>query len=203
MLAGLVTLVQVLHTTLETDRIQKDLKAAVYHEQVYENPQASQSHPRAVSEKPGIARTQSASVAAPKEIQGVATAAEGVLKYPSIGVDAAVVSGVSEEELNHALGIMGEDVPGTDGSHAVIAGHRSGITGKFFNTLHQAREGDVFSYHTSEGVLRYKVVSLQVVTPDKIDAVRPVPGESRMTLVTCYPNYSNAYRLLVTGIQVD
>lgn len=125
--------------------------------------------------------------------------ADGILHIPSIHLEAAVVNGASPEQLSYALGRTGHGIPGFSGAHPVIAGHNSGTRSEFFKKLNHVKEGEEFSFETSDGLLQYKVVSIEVVRPDQTDRVNPVPDKSLMTLVTCYPENSNQFRLLVTG----
>jgi len=195
LVSGLVLILIVLAGQHQTDRIQEDLIDSLKHVKAAsaEPAQLSQmdSNP---SEQPQMERSSQT-----EPEQGT----DGVLYIPSIHLEAAVVEGVSRKELSYALGKTGYGNPGERDAHSVIAGHNAGIKSGFFQRLNEVKKGEIFSYETREGVLKYKVIKIEVVRPDQIDRVNPVSGQSLMTLVTCYPERSNQYRLLVTGLLVE
>jgi len=196
LVSGLMLILIVLAGQHQTDRIQQDLIDSLKHVKAASTEEPAQlskmdSNPSEQPQMEGSSQT--------KPVQGT----DGVLYIPSIHLEAAVVEGVSRKELSYALGRTGYGTPGEMDAHSLIAGHNAGIRSGFFKRLHEVKKGEIFSYETREGILKYKVIKIEVVHPDQIDRVNPVSGQSLMTLVTCYPERSNQYRLLVTGLLVE
>ena len=129
---------------------------------------------------------------------------EGILTIPSIDMKAPVMRGASPENLDRALGsINGLDEPGVvDGSYA-IAGHRSHVFGTFFNRLDELQAGDRFSYETMKETFTFEVFDTKVVKPSEVESLRPQKGIALLSLITCYPENSNTYRLVVYGKRID
>ncbi|NUK29674.1 sortase [Parageobacillus sp. VR-IP] len=48
-----------------------------------------------------------------------------------------------------------------------------------------------------DGTLTYKVFNKKIVKPTEIDVIYPIKNKSMVTLVTCYPKYSDKQRLIV------
>ena len=106
----------------------------------------------------------------------------GKLTIGSVGISAMVLEGADSETLNVAPGhIPGTALPQENGNVA-IAGHRD----TFFRNLEKLRDGDSITLTTLTGVYRYRVDSMEVVDPARLDVLAPTK-EPTLTLVTCYP----------------
>ena len=79
----------------------------------------------------------------------------------------------------------------------MLSGHRGLPSAKLFTDLDQMREGDVFYIRVLEEVHAYQVDGIETVLPDETESLAIVPGEDRVTLVTCTPYGINSHRLLV------
>ncbi len=131
----------------------------------------------------------------PPPVEGDAVA---VIRIPRIGVDKAVVEGVSVSDLKRGPGhYPGSPLPGQPG-HAAIAGHRTTYGAPFYE-LNELREGDVMLVTTRQGEFRYLVDRTMVVRPDQREVLSPTM-ESRLTLSTCNPRFSARQRLIVSGV---
>jgi sortase A len=121
----------------------------------------------------------------------------GVLRIPTINLEAPLLDGTDDVTLNHGVGrIAGTARPGEQGNIG-IAGHRDG----FFRGLKDVTTGDAIEIKTLKGTDTYIVDGIQIVTPDNIDVLRPRSIPS-VTLVTCYPFHffgSAPKRYLVTA----
>jgi sortase A len=111
-----------------------------------------------------------------------------VLRVPAVGIEAPVLEGTSDVEMNRGVGhIAGSALPGEVGNVA-IAGHRDG----FFRALKDVKVGEVLEldHKTSAGMHRdeYKVERIAVVGPADVSVVAPTT-DATLTLVTCYPFY--------------
>lgn len=128
---------------------------------------------------------------------------EGVLTIPAIEMNAPVLKGASPENLSKALAaINGLDEPGVlNGSYA-IAGHQSHVFGQFFNRLNELEIGDVFQYDTPGEMLTFEVFNIEIVKPEEVSVLKPETGIALLSLVTCYPENSNEYRLVVKAKRI-
>lgn len=125
---------------------------------------------------------------------------QGILRIPKLDLEAAIVEGAGAEELQSALGhIAGGGEVGELNSNYAIAGHRSSRYGKFFNRLHELQQQDSFQLQTKTGSYSYEVYDIQIVEPEQIEILQPEAGKSIVTLITCYPDHSSKYRLIVKG----
>lgn len=128
----------------------------------------------------------------------------GVLEIPIIDLETPIVEGVSAEQLRIAVGHLPESGElGESGQNFVVAGHRSSIFGQFFNRLDELEVGDRFSIRTHRQIFTYKIINKQIVDPHELDAIKPVEGQKRVTLLTCHPAHSSSHRLLIIGNQQE
>ena len=129
-----------------------------------------------------------ASVAAPSRRPSRAPSegeALGRLEIPRIGLDLAVFEGTSDATLRKGPGHLGGTSWPSDGSRSgncVIAGHRD----SFFRPLERARENDVVRLRSEAGIATYRLERRRIVRPRDVSALAAT-GDSRVTLVTCYP----------------
>lgn len=125
---------------------------------------------------------------------------QGILTIPKLNLEAAVVEGADPEQLQSALGHISDGgEAGQLNSNYAIAGHRSSRYGKFFNRLHELNKQDSFQLQTSTGKYAYQVYNIQIVEPDQVEVLQPESGRSIVTLITCYPDHSSQYRLIIKG----
>lgn len=123
----------------------------------------------------------------------------GYISIPRIDVTLPIYHGVDERVMQQAVGhVEGTSLPvGGASTHAVLSGHRGLPSAKLFTDLDQMREGDVFYIRVLEEVHAYQVDGIETVLPDETESLAIVPGEDRVTLVTCTPYGINSHRLLV------
>ncbi len=108
----------------------------------------------------------------------------GRIEILRVGVSAVVVEGTGELALRRAAGhITGTGLPGEPGNIG-IAGHRD----TFFRSLRKIQRDDIITLTTARGQFRYRVVSMEVVSPHDVAVLNP-DGNEILTLVTCYPFY--------------
>jgi sortase A len=123
--------------------------------------------------------------------------AVAILRIPRIGVDKAVVEGVSRSDLRQGPGhYPGTALPGQPGN-AAIAGHRTTYGAPFYR-LDSLSPGDVITVTTRQGEFRYVVEEKQVVRPSSSHAL-DATMDNRLTLTTCHPRFSARRRLVVTA----
>lgn len=128
----------------------------------------------------------------------------GILSIPKINLEVAVKKGTDNETLKYAVGQFENSVmPGEYGNFA-IAGHRAYTHNKFFSNLDEVEIGDELSILSGDINYKYRVDSIEVVTPDKVDVVDTKDKEKKeITLVTCTPKYVGSHRLVVKGQYVE
>ena len=127
------------------------------------------------------------------------------LEIPKLDVDTMVVEGTSLAALRAGAGHYPETpLPGEAGNVA-IAGHRT-TYGKPFNRVDELVKGDKIVLTTPVGKYTYEVMGRPfVVEPTDYDAVvNDYPqGGSFVTLSSCHPEGSAAYRIIVRAELVD
>ncbi|GAA3570527.1 hypothetical protein GCM10022419_059210 [Nonomuraea rosea] len=134
--------------------------------------------------------------------------AVALLRIPRLGRDYryAVVEGIDAEHLKKGPGhYPGSAMPGQIGNF-VLSGHRTTYAAPF-NELDQLERDDEIVVEAREARYTYRVTSQDIVEPDQIDVLAPVPGKPGLrpirafiTLSTCHPEYSAAERLIVYGV---
>jgi sortase A len=126
------------------------------------------------------------------------------VKIPAIDVDLPIYHGTSDATLLEGVGhLEGSSLPiGGDDTHAVLTAHRGLADAAMFTNLDQVQVGDTFTIEVFGQVLTYRVRETKVVAPEDTDALRAVPGEDLVTLVTCTPLGINTHRILVTGERI-
>jgi len=187
MMAGIMLSVWLMNGNAKSDARQQDLMDAF----------------RSVEVKDGTGELAAKEVSGGVEL-GELSGIEGILTIPAINLEAPVLYGADAETLDQSLGaIKNMDPPGEmDGSYA-IAGHQAHVFGKYFNRLHEIEVGTQFSFQTAEGEMYFRVFDIQIVKPLEVEVLEPQKGKAIMSLITCYPKYSNEYRLVVQGERVE
>ena len=116
--------------------------------------------------------------------QQFAAAPLAILRIPKIELEVPVLAGTDELSLNRGVGhIEGTPRPGFSGNVG-IAGHRDG----FFRGLKDVSAGDVLELEAPERTDRYRIESITIVSPERVDVLAPTERPT-LTLVTCYPFY--------------
>lgn len=129
----------------------------------------------------------------------------GYITIPQIQVQLPIYHGTSAEVLNVAVGhLQGSSLPvGGKNTHAVISAHRGLPSARLFTDLDELVEGDIFTITILDEVYTYEVDKIRIVLPNEIDKLAIVPGEDRVTLMTCTPYGINTHRLLVQAKRID
>ncbi|AEV81068.1 hypothetical protein ACWT_0054 [Actinoplanes sp. SE50] len=125
----------------------------------------------------------------------------GRLYIPKLDKEWVVVNGVRAQDIKYAPGHYPETaLPGQVGNFSV-AGHR---IKKIFWRIDELQPGDVIGVETRDSWYVYQVYGQQVVKPNQVEVVDPVPNEPGvaptkrlLTLTTCNPKFNNYQRLIV------
>lgn len=129
----------------------------------------------------------------------------GTLVIPKIGLKMPLYHGTSEAVLSAGAGhVEGTALPvGGEGTHCVISAHSGLSNMAAFDDIRLLEPGDIFGVKVLGEYFCYEVVSTEVVEPDAVEALEPVPGADMMTLLTCTPYGVNSHRLLVHGVRCE
>ncbi|OZG58648.1 sortase [Bifidobacterium tissieri] len=142
-----------------------------------------------------------------KEYQSLLDSGNGVMgtiRIPKVSIDLPIYHGTSEKALASGAGhLYGSSLPvGGESTHSVITGHRGLVEAMMFTRLDEMKEGDFFYIEVMGETLGYKVDRITVIEPNDTSQLKIVPGEDRVTLMTCTPYGVNTHRLLVSGHRV-
>lgn len=147
-----------------------------------------------------------AATAKDKEYQSLLDSGSGVMgtiRIPKISVRLPIYHGTSQSALASGSGhLYGSSLPvGGRSTHAVITGHRGLVEAMMFTRLDEMRVGDYFYIEVMGRTLGYKVDRISVIEPNDTSKLKIVPGEDRVTLMTCTPYGVNTHRLLVSAVR--
>lgn len=127
--------------------------------------------------------------------------AVAIIRIPKIGVEKAVVEGVSVNALKQGPGhYPTTPLPGQPGN-AAIAGHRTTYGAPFYRT-DELTTGDLIQVTTRQGEFTYKVREKKIVRPTQNEVLDP-SEENLLTLTTCNPRFSAAQRLVIVAELTD
>ncbi|MEV4217323.1 class E sortase [Nonomuraea sp. ATR24] len=134
--------------------------------------------------------------------------AVALLRIPKLGrgYRYAVVEGVDAEHLKKGPGHDPASAPPGKVGNFVVSGHRTTYAAPF-NRLDELERDDEIIVEAREARYTYRVTSQDIVEPDEVEVLAPVPGKpdirpirAFITLSTCHPEYSAAQRLIVYGV---
>lgn len=119
-----------------------------------------------------------------------------------------ITQGTDRPNVLNPLGVghyEGTAMPGGVGNFA-LAAHRT-TYGKPFNRIAELQQGDPVVVWTEDTWYVYRVTSSQIVMPDDVQVIAPVPDrpgaeptERFLTLTTCHPMFSARERYIVHGV---
>lgn len=122
----------------------------------------------------------------------------GTISIPSIDVKLPIYHGTSEGVLYEGAGhLYGTYLPvGGAGRTAAISAHAGMVNATMFDNLPRMKIGDVAVVQVRDRKLAYRMVSSEVVSPDRSDAI-PFDDRDLLVLITCTPYGINTERLIV------
>ncbi|MFO7917413.1 MAG: sortase [Anaerolineae bacterium] len=119
------------------------------------------------------------------------------LVIPSIDVDAPIVQGDAEEDLEKGVGHRpGSANPGAQGN-MVLSAHND-IHGEIFRDLQTLKEGADVYVHTDTRLFHYLVQSIEIVPPTKVEVMDPT-DDARLTMITCHPYLLDTHRVVAVA----
>lgn len=127
----------------------------------------------------------------------------GRIRIPKISLELPIYHGTGKAALDAGVGhIYDTSLPvGGASTHSVLTGHRGMVGALMFTRLDEMAKGDTFYLDVMGETLIYRVDRITVINPNDVSRLKIVPGEDRVTLMTCTPYGVNAQRLLVSGVR--
>ncbi|MEO7060196.1 MAG: class E sortase [Lapillicoccus sp.] len=135
----------------------------------------------------------------------------GILRIPRLGStwSKPIYEGTGLDVLAQGLGhYQATNLPGEVGNVA-IAGHRAGHGNPLID-IDAIQDGDLMIIETREAYFVYKVDRHEIVNPDRIDVIAPVPESpgqvptvQHFTLTSCNPRYGSSHRWIVFSTFVE
>ena len=145
---------------------------------------------------------------APAVLAALPAEALAVLRVPAFGDDYVrpILQGTTPAVLREGVGhYTGTAGPGEVGNFA-IAGHRT-TYGAPFNPIAELAEGDPVVVETADSFFVYRVVEADVVRPEDVEVIAPVPDEpgaepteAYLTMTSCHPMFSARQRYVVHAV---
>jgi len=123
------------------------------------------------------------------------------LIIPKIGVEMPIVQGEDDSALERGAWLMPESSTPDLLGNTVLAGHRFKYKPphkETFYLLDKLEAGDLLQIFWQGKEYRYAVVSSEVVLPEQVEVLAPTEKPT-LTLITCYPLFSDEKRLVVKG----
>ncbi|MDF7639997.1 class C sortase [Bifidobacterium sp. ESL0784] len=144
------------------------------------------------------------SSASDKQYQSMLKSSNGVMgtvRIPAISLRLPIYHGTSAKTLNDGVGhLHGSSLPvGGKSTNSVLTGHRGLPEATLFTRLDELNEGDSIYIQTLNRTMGYKVIDINVVSPDDVHLYKVVPGKDYLTLMTCTPYGVNTQRLVITA----
>lgn len=141
--------------------------------------------------------------------QGDLTGTFGVVYIPRFGENYSrpVTSGIGTDVLDN-LGLghyPGTGAPGEVGNFA-LAGHRQ-THGQVLDQIHTLVPGDRVYVQTRDGYYTYVFRNIEIVLPDRVDVIAPVPTDPAarpvdriLTLTSCNPRFGAQERIIAYSV---
>lgn len=125
----------------------------------------------------------------------------GGISIPDLKLNLPIFKGLENSGLYYGAGTMKETQQMGQGNYALASHHVFGITGAndmLFSPLERSTAGMKIYLTDKDKVYTYTITSVETVTPDRVDVVEDVPGQTEITLVTC-EDAAATYRTIVKG----
>lgn len=121
------------------------------------------------------------------------------LRIPAMNCDVPLYLGATLNNMAYGAAQLGEtSMPiGGKNTNCVIAAHRGASTGEFFLYIENLKEGDKVYIDNLWETLTYKVVRIEIISPDDIEKILIEKDKDMITLITCHPYPYNYQRYAV------
>lgn len=128
-----------------------------------------------------------------------------ILSIPKLDLIYPVYDGATHENLLRGVArIEGTSYPlgGLD-TNSVIAGHNGLVDRTYFSYIKELNSGDLIMIQNSKEQLTYEVYKTKTIQPDDMNALRIIPGQDTLTLLTCTWPPPGTHRYLVYARRVS
>ena len=113
----------------------------------------------------------------------------GLISCDKLDMKLVVVEGANKENLRATIGHIEKTSAIGEEGNCVLAGHRGGYYGEFFQNIHMLAEGDIVTVTDIRNQsYQYKVYEQFVVEPTEVWICNPIEGEDTLTLLSCEDN---------------
>ena len=130
----------------------------------------------------------------------------GGIAVPDLAINLPIFKGVANDNLLYGAGTMKDNqVMGGENNYALASHHVFGLTGSsqmLFSPLEKAKVGMTVYLTDKSMVYTYKVTEIVSVSPEQIEVLDDVAGQSTLTLVTCEDKEATK-RLIVKASLTD
>lgn len=110
----------------------------------------------------------------------------GIIEIPAIEVKYAIVEGTEKSNLRTAVGHMSETAQVGSVGNCVIAGHRGGYYGTFFQNIDKLETGaEIKVTDLENNTYKYYVYEQKWIAPNDWSAIAAIEGEKTLTLLSC------------------
>ena len=136
---------------------------------------------------------------------GLADDMIGYITIDAMDEEMPLYIGANEENMSKGAVVMGQtSMPiGGENTNCVIAAHRGYRGIPMFQYVEVLQPGDKIEITNLWDTIEYEVAKCIVIRPDDIDAVKIVPGQDMLTLITCHPYTQNYQRYVVYCRRTD
>lgn len=125
----------------------------------------------------------------------------GYISIPNVDLSLPILRGATSENLNISATTVLENQIMGEGNYP-IAGHRTVHADTLFSPLASVKENDEIYLTNKEYIYKYKVSSIEIVTPESIEVLDQTEEYVVVTLITCYGKKSE-FRRIVKGVLID
>lgn len=130
----------------------------------------------------------------------------GGIAIPDLSINLPIFKGVTNDNLLYGAGTMKDNqVMGGENNYTLASHHVFGLTGSsqmLFSPLEKAKVGMTVYLTDKSMVYTYKVTEIVSVSPEQIEVLDDVAGQSTLTLVTCEDKEATK-RLIVKASLTD
>lgn len=120
----------------------------------------------------------------------------GRITVPSVGIDLAILEGVSNSNMSVGAGTLKAGQMMGAGNYA-LASHHMINKNLLFSPLDRVEIGEKIYLYDGEEIFEYIIIQKEVIEASKVDVIEDQEGKTSVTLITC--DDDGKKRLMVVG----
>lgn len=125
----------------------------------------------------------------------------GILRIPSLNIEAPIKEGTTQQIMKTAIGHFTESDYWN--GNVSLASHNGGTYAHYFKSINRLQKNDEIEYITKLGKKKYQVNKIcEISSYDWTEIITNQKEENSITLITCIDGKPN-YRLCVKGIEMN